>query len=156
MKIQAELDALDTEIEALEDHASSLGAQAYELRSKRDALISQAILEEKLLADSTWEIQSQGGSSSSYLEFTGNWEGSMQKIREMARKDYHSSFSLMDGVDLRFDDNDMTIQFADPKLILPFAKKNNLKLSGANITDRLAKLKREVAALETLVHQFNL
>jgi len=156
MKITKRIDELERQIQNLENRAADLSVEAHTLRTEKDTLIAQAILEEKMLDDTTWEIQANGAGGYSYLEFIGVVEGMMEEVQKLARKDYHSTFELQDGIALRFDDSDITIMFNDPKMILPFAKKNNLKLSGTSITDRLAKLKREVAALESLVHQFNL
>jgi hypothetical protein len=156
MKNQARLDELVQQIDNLENRAADLNEEAYSLRTEKDNLIAQAIIEDKMLFDTTWDIQSNGVGSTSYLEFIGNIEGKIEEVVQIARKDYHQTFNLQPGIAIRFDDNDITLQFEDPKMILPFAKKNNLKLSGASITDRLSKLKREVAALEMLVHQFNL
>jgi hypothetical protein len=80
----------------------------------------------------------------------------MEFIKELARTDYHSWFEITDGIQLRFDDNDISISFKETKQVMPFVKKNGLKIFGTGITDRLAKLKRDAVALETIVHQFNL
>lgn len=156
MKIDQELAELSAQIEQLETQAADLSVASYHLREKKEALIAQAIIEEKMLAKSTWDLQATGGASNTYLDFTGEYEGEIEKVRDLARRDYHSSFRLQEGVSLHFDDNDMSLHFDDPKMILPFAKRNDLLINGSNIVDRLSKLKREVVALETLVHHFNL
>lgn len=143
---------LSEQIKSLEDRAADLHVDAFTMRTEREALISQMILDEKLLADTDWEIKLDG-SSGVYLQWTA---GEMEAITELVRTDWHSWFELSDGIKLQFDDTDITLTFKEGKQLLPFAKKNKLKLNGTGISDRLAKLKREAVALEDICHQFNL
>lgn len=154
MNLREELDRLTALSEKLQNEAAELGGQEYEARKKKEEIVAKIILEEKLLEESTWEIQGDGVAS--YLEFTGPYEGKMKDARDLTRSGWHSSFEMEEGIEIRFDDNDTSLRFESPKMILPFVQKHKLFVSAPGVMDRLAKLKREVASLEILVHQFNL
>jgi len=63
---------------------------------------------------------------------------------------------MADGISLRFEAGDTSLVFKEPKQVMPFIKKHKIKLNGGTIVDRLAKMKRDTAALESIVHTFNL
>lgn len=145
--------SLSTEITALEDHSANLQTEAWALRQKRDELIAQMILDEKMLAGTQWEISLGDITNLNYRETNPD---ELKGVKELCRQDWHSSFELEEGVDLRFDDNEISLVFKDPKQVLAFVRKNELVITGSKVSDRLNHLKREVAALETVCHQFNL
>lgn len=154
-KLQNQIAKMTAEIKDLEDDAANLGVQAFDLRQKREELIAQMIMEEKLLSDTEWDLSLDGnaGASLSYKDSSPN---DMKFIKELARTDYHSWFEISDGIQLRFDDNDISLDFKESKQLIPFARKNGLRINGTGIKDKLAKLKRDVAALETICHQFGI
>lgn len=154
MNFKEQIQDLTLKIKELEDQSASLQVDAFTLRQRREEVIAQMILDEKLLADTSWDLSfDSSGVSLSYKESESD---SMEFIKELARTDYHSWFEIADGIQLKFDDNDISLSFKETKQLMPFVKKNGLKISGTGITDRLNKLKRDVVALETVVHQFNL
>jgi hypothetical protein len=155
MSFRKQIEELSSQIKELEDQSANLQVESFGLRQKREELIATMIVEDKLMADTEWDL-TLDGSSSAHLSYKETSSGSMEFIKELARTDYHSWFDITDGVQLRFDDNDISISFKETKQVMPFVKKNGLKISGTGITDRLAKLKRDAAALETIWHQFNL
>lgn len=155
MSFRKQIAELSSKIKELEDESANLQVESFALRQKREELIAQMIVEEKLMADTEWDLTLDGGSSA-HLSYKETATGAMEFIKELARTDYHSWFEISDGIQLRFDDNDISISFKETRQVMPFVKKNGLKISGAGITDRLAKLKRDAAALETICHQFNL
>jgi hypothetical protein len=148
--------AHSVEIKNLEDEAANLQTTSFSLRQKREELIAQMILEEKLLSDTDWDLSVGGGSGDAVLSYKETSPNTLEFIKELARTDYHSWFEIQDGIQLRFDDSDISLSFKESKQLMPFAKRNGLRISGAGIKDRLAKLKRDVVALETICHQFNL
>lgn len=154
-KLQEQIAEMTAEIKELEEEATNLGVQAFDLRQKREELIAQMIMEEKLLSDTDWDLSLDGnaGASLSYKDSSPN---DMKFIKQLARTDYHSWFEISDGIQLRFDDNDISLNFKESKQLMPFAKKNGLRINGTGIKDKLAKLKRDVAALETICHQFGI
>ncbi len=154
-KFQKQIATMTAEIKELEEEASNLSVKAFDIRQKREELIAQMILDEKLLSDTDWDLSLDGnaGASLSYKDTSPN---NMEFIRELARTDYHSWFEISDGIQLRFDDNDISLSFKESKQLMPFAKKNGLRINGTGIKDKLSKLKRDVAALETICHQFGL
>jgi hypothetical protein len=154
-KFQKQIAAMTTEIKELEEEASDLGVKAFGIRQKREELIAQMILEERLLSDTDWDLSLDGGNGAS-LSYKDTSPNNMEFIKELARTDYHSWFEISDGIQLRFDDNDISLTFKESKQLMPFAKKNGLRINGAGIKDKLSKLKRDVAALETICHQFGI
>ena len=153
MNFKAQIKELSDKIKDLEDRSSNLQLESYGLRQKREELIASMIVEDRLMADSEWDLTVDHNSSAHLSYKTG---GNMDYIRELAQADYHSWCELSDGINLKFDDSEITLTFKESKMVLPFAKKNGLKISGSTISARLAQLKRDAAALETICHQFNL
>ncbi len=80
----------------------------------------------------------------------------MKALLKLSKDDFHSRFELSDGIMLRFDDDEISISFKENRQLMPFIKKYGLKVSGNKIADKLAKLKRDVAALEVVCHTFNI
>lgn len=155
MDFEKKISELSSEIKSLDDQSADLATKSYELRQEREQLIAQMILGNKLLKDTNWEIFLDG-SNGVFLNFQNNQSSdSMGFIIDLAKTDYSSWFELSDGINLRFDDNDISISFKEAKQVVPFIKKNLLNVSGSGIVDRLAKLKRDVAALEAVIHQFS-
>lgn len=153
MDPRKKIDSLTTEIKALEDHSQNLQVDAWTLRQERDELIADLILDEKMLASTTWELALGDVTNLTYKETVA---GELDKVRELTRKEYHSTFELEEGVNLRFDDSEITLVFDEPKQVLPFIRKNGMNILGNKVADRLNHLKREVVALETICHQFSL
>ena len=155
MNFKKQIAELTNKIKDLEDKSANLQVESFALRQKREELIATMIVEEKLMADTEWDLTLDGNAGAN-LSYKETDSVSMEFIKELARTDYHSWFEITDGIQLRFDDNDISISFKETKQVMPFVKKNGLKISGTGITDRLSKLKRDAAALETICHQFNL
>jgi hypothetical protein len=145
--------SLTTEIKTLEDHSANLQVEAWSRRQERDELIADLILGEKMLAGTTWELSLGDITNLVHKEAV---EGELNKVRELTRKEYHSSFELEEGVNLRFDDSEINLVFDEPKQVLPFIRRNDINILGNKVADRLNSLKREIVALETLCHQFSL
>lgn len=155
MSFKKQIAELSTKIADLEEQSANLQVESFSLRQKREELIATMIVEDKLLFGTEWDL-TLDGSSGAQLSYKESESKSMEFIKELARTDYHSWFEITDGIQLRFDDNDISITFKETRQVMPFVKKNGIKISGSGITDRLAKLKRDAVALETIVHQFNL
>jgi hypothetical protein len=153
MSVREKIASLTTEISALEDRAANLQVDAWALRQERDELIAQLILDEKMLAGTTWELALGDITNLSYSETV---PGELDTIKSLIRTDWHSSFELEEGIELHFDDSEVSLIFKDPKQVLSFLRKNKLIIGGNKVADRLNHLKREVEALEIVSHQFNL
>lgn len=153
MSLKDDIASISVEIQALEEHSANLQADAWTLRQKRDELIARLILEEKMLAGTTWELALGDVSTLNYKETNPD---ELSQIKKLIRQDYHCSFEVENGVEIRFDDGEITLSFDEPKQVLPFAKKNELVISGSGVATRLNQLKREAAALELICHQFGL
>jgi hypothetical protein len=156
MSFKKQIAAHSAQIKKLEDQAANLQVESFALRQKREELIAQMILEEKLLSDTDWDLSTSPAGGDAVLSYKDTSPNDMEFIKDLARTDYHSWFEISDGIQFRFDDNDISITFKESKQLMPFVKKNGMRINGAGIKDRLSKLKRDVAALETICHQFNL
>jgi hypothetical protein len=156
MSIPKRIEEITAQVKDLDDRSAELQAEAFKLRTEREELIAQMILEDKMLANTDWELR-LSGEANPYLEYRGPIdEGTMDDLFKLARTDWHCWFELTDGIKLQFDDNNVSLTFSEAKQIMPFIKQNKLKVTGTGVSDKLAKLKREVAALEDACHQFNL
>lgn len=148
---------LTTSIAALEEQAADLQVRAFKQREMREHLMASMIIEEEMLAETNWEIRLDGNSAP-FLELKDiPAEGSpMEAVENLVKRDYRSWIELSDGIKLNIDDDEITLTFAEPKQLLPFIAKNKLKISGTGIQDRMARLKREVTALEEMCHKLNI
>lgn len=156
MTTRGRIDELTLRVKELDNQSAELLSQSFALRTEREELIAQMILEDKVLSNTDWELLISGDSSP-YLEYTGPIDTDpMQEVIKLARTDWHCWFELADGIRLQFDDNEVSLTFKEPRQLMPFVKKHNLLITGTGISDKLAKLKREVATLEDVCHQFNL
>lgn len=153
MTTQDRIKEIEEQVKVLEDRAANLQVDAWSLRQERDELIASLILEEKMLAGTCWELTLGDITNLSYSETT---PGELDKVKQLVRKDWHSTFELEEGVEIRFDDNEVSLSFKEPRQVLPFIRKNGLIIGGSKVADRLNHLKREVSALEKVCHQFNL
>ncbi len=155
MDFENKIKELSSQIKDLDDQSANLASKSYELRQEREQLIAQMILENKMLKGTNWSLYLDGSNGVVLNYQTNQASNSMDFISKMAQTDYSSWFELSDGIYLRFDDDDISISFKEAKQLVPFVKKHVLIVSGSGVTDRLAKLKRDVAALEAVIHQFS-
>ena len=155
MTFKTQINELSVKIKDLEDKSASLQADSFVLRQKREGLIAKMIIEDQLMTNTEWELTFDH-STSVRLTLKKDPDNRMEYVSELARTDYHSWFEIMDGVNLQFDDSEISLTFKEAKLVVSFAKKNGMKISGAAITAKLAQLKRDASALEVVCHQFNL
>lgn len=156
MSLKVQIDFLTKEINMLYKQAADVQDLAWKKVQLRETLISQIILEEKLLKDTDWKLEF-AGANDAYLAYVGKVAGTnMETILNMACHDWHSRFQMQDDISFHFNDNDISLHFAESKMILPFTQKYGLVINGSGIQDQLAKLKRDAASLELICHQFGL
>lgn len=156
-----QIEKMSEDISKLDNEASSSNDKAFALRQAREDLIAKMIIEDGLLDNTSWELSVSSANqvianTSMYLKFLSSSTDSMQIIEDLARRDYHSWFELEDGIKLQFDDTKISISFQDSKTVMPFVKKNKIILVASGVEKHLSKLKRDVAALEALCHQFKI
>jgi hypothetical protein len=155
MSVKNQIEKLTVQIKEKEYASNDLTMEAFKLRGERELLVAKMIQNDQLMADTNWELRLDGGSTL-YLEYRDPPGGKMDVVASFANSDYHSWFDLEDGIRLQFDDNDLSISFKEPKQLMPFVKKNKMKVTGSGILDRLAKLKREASVLEEVCHNFGI
>ena len=155
MSLKPRIEELSSLIKKIEDEAARFHAEGYDLRQERTGLIARMLVEEKLMEGTEWDL-TVDHNSVARLSLKKDDEGKMSYVEELARDGWHSYFEIESGITLQFDDNETAIEFQNSKIMIPFAKKNGMKVSGNTLTNKLSQLKRDVAALEIVCHQFNL
>lgn len=150
-KEQAE--KLKQEIDELTTKTNDLYQDMANKRIEREAILCDMILDDNMLANTSWEIKVVDRAT--FLYYLGD-EEAMKPVLDLMNADYHSWIELGPGVELRCDEGDFSMKFDHAKQVVPFAKKNGMNLSGKTITTSLSDLKRQVAALEEIVHLFGL
>jgi hypothetical protein len=154
MNLRDRISQIDALVVDLEDKSAILQGEAWNLRQEKDELIAKLILDEKMLANTNWDLTLGDITNLIHKEVT---PGAMDKITELIKAEYlYSTFELEPGVTLHFDEDNVTLSFEDAKLVMPFIRRNGMIIQGSRVTDRLNSLKREIVALETVCHQFNL
>ena len=154
MDIKSRIEETSTLIQTLEKDAADIQMKAFECRQEREALFAKFILEGKLLEATEWELFLKGDSNVYLRLHKDNAIKSIDTITDLIKVDYHTWFELIPGIELRFDDSDISLHFSESKQVIGFVKNNGLIVNGSGINDRLMKLKRDVVALEAICHQF--
>ncbi len=145
--INSQIKKIDLEIDSMMDNLS-------QLHTKKCDLFSQILEEEQLLKNSEWNLKHDPNLN---LEYDGKKNDViMQTFSKWLPDERLTWIDLEDGIQLRFNEDYVYLYFDDSKMILPFVNKHNIKIKGANITNKLLSLKREVAALEKICHQFSI
>ena len=166
MKLLNQILHLDKVIEELDNSALDSTHQAWLYRQQRHKLMAELILQKDLLSGSTWNVELINPGLTNFSSINLNYTGKisdpspMKEILDLARVSNFtsgtSSLQLMDGINIRFDDNHISLSFKESKMLLPFVQKYGLIINGSTIQDSLSKLKRDVAALELVCHQLKL
>lgn len=155
MSLKSQIKELSEEIKTLEDKSASLQAESFAMRQEREGLIARMIIEDKLMQNTEWDLYADHQSTARMI-LKSDPDNNMGYLAELARTDYHSWIEIQDGVSFRLEEGEISLTFKETKMVVAFAKKNGITICGSTITGRLAQLKRDVAALEMVCHQFNL
>lgn len=121
-------------------------------RDKRDSLISNIILEEKLLSKTQWDLVMHVHGNSAYLSASDGIHG-LPELTELARIDYHCRIQI-DDVYLSFDDNNVSIDFRNVSSAMEFINKHNVNIVTNKVLERLNLAKQEVKSLEAMLVKF--
>jgi hypothetical protein len=154
MDIKSRIEETSNLIQEFEKQSADLQMKAFECRQEREALFAKFILEGKLLDGTEWEIILKADNNVWLRLSKDNAAKSIDTITDLINVDYHTWFELEPGVEFRFDDTEVSIHFSESKQVIRFVNNNGIIVNGTGISDRLAKLKRDVTALETVCHQF--
>lgn len=153
MTNRSKLDKLNNSIQKLNQTINDSTDELYKFQNECGELLIQIVEDEKLLKDSLWDIEYF--SEHIYLVYSGIKNDSfLGPINTLCSGSGHSWLDIEPGIQLRFDEDEVSLHFDEVKSILPFAKKHKMKITGSNLSDKLQKLKRESSALEQLIHQF--
>jgi hypothetical protein len=146
---------IDKEVDALEDQHQEISNKMFKLKESKDILIREFILEEKLLVETTWEL-ALGTSNNIYLKLDVNDENKLSSLRDLCFVAWHDSFEIQDGISLHFDDGAYSLYANDPGQLKNFITNQSLKITATDVTDKVAKLSRQLNNLQEIIHQFNL
>lgn len=171
MNLKSRIKKLSTEIKSLDNKIADMGDKTYQLRVDRDHMVAELILEEKLLAHTDWLVSLTGTDK---IELLFNEKQSVNKelmelLMEIGADKLDLMLEMGDGVELwanrhldfsfvdASDDVelDLSLHFKHNKVAVGFIKKHELNVSGSGLNIRLAEMKRDVAALEIVLHQFS-
>ena len=149
---------INAELDKLVDQSNEVADKVGQLSSTRDSLLIEIIETENLLKDSNWELKFSG---QIFLEYAGKVDDYIMSTILSYAKSSGSSYQyvwlqLESGIQFRIDEDEVSLHFDEPKMILPFVKKHKVKITGSSVVDRLRNLKREVASIEQICHEFSL
>ena len=147
-----QLERLTAEINSLDDKAAELYEQSSKLRESREILISSLIIDHKLLNGTEWEFSLRADNSVSLRLTKDSDIVSIESLFEIFKSAW---FELLPGIELNIDE-EITLHFTENKQVVKFVKNNGMILNGSTVMSRLDRLKRDVAALENICHQFNI
>jgi len=155
MTNRSNLEKLNTSIKKIDDSINQSVEDMSKLQIESEEILIQIIKDEKLLKNSIWDIEYVH--EHIYLNYAGDrYDIVMGQISNLCSGSYHSWLNLENGIQLRLDEEKVSLHFDEAKTILPFANKHQIKITGNNVSDKLQKLKRESSALEQLIHQFSI
>ena len=141
---------LNEQYNTVNDKISSITEEQYKL-------LQQIIQEEHLFDGTKWELKLSGDQV--YLtcqDSRKDESSSLHKLDALLNGSYHYFFTLEEDVEIRFDDNEISIHFEENKAVMLFCKKYKMTISSSTVAGKLQALKRQVNQLEILAHQFNI
>jgi len=155
MTTKDKINNFTNEIISLEKDRDLLSNKIDDLFFKRDELIFQFLIENEVLLDTRWEIKAdaRGGAYLDYIPHN-NINDPFSLLKEITKN--HSWFDLGKEITFELNEGAICLAFRDVKQVLPFVKKTKLILVGNSIVNSMSKLKREISALESICHNFNI
>lgn len=158
MSYRKDLDKLNTVINSHDNEINKMVEELSKFQIQKNDLIIKIIEDENILKNSKWDLEAAARGMPKLIYSGKADDPLMEDIHNMLG---HDNFCWLDidsaqGIQLQIEGTDVQLSFDHSKTILPFVKKHGLKISGTNVTDKLLALKREVNAIEQLVHQFAL
>lgn len=154
MTDRSRIEVLNADIKKLDQSINDTVDKISLLQQEASNLMIKIIEEENLLKNTLWEINVSYKIS---LDYAGDKNDAMFKpITDLCHGTWHTWLDMEDGIQLRFDEDTVSLHFEESKQIISFANKHQIKIRGSNVIDKLQTLKRETATLEHLVHQFSI
>ncbi len=144
MSTREELDQVLKSIGEQENKIADVYQTIDPLIKKRDELIWNIILEEKLFSKLQWQLE-----DSQTLSCFIRDEEALQKLFGGL---YITNLSPLPGITTSISSDYFSFYFADTKLIPSFVRKMDLIMDATEITDKLQRCRREVESLEILCH----
>lgn len=154
MSDRSRIEIINADIKKMDDSINDTVDKISLLQKEASDLMIKIIEEDNLLKNTLWEINVSYKIS---LDYSGDKNDAFFKpITDLCNGAWHTWLDMEDGIQLRFDEDTVSLHFEETKQIVSFANKHQIKITGSNVTDKLHTLKREVSTLEQLVHQFSI
>lgn len=151
---KSKIELINASITELDKNINEALDKVEVLRQEGSALMIQIIEEEQLLKNTTWELDVI---HKTYLSYCGSKKDLVFKpISDLCANIWHTWIDVEDGIQLRFDDENVSLHFDEVRTILPFVNKHKLKINGKNVSDKIRILKHEISTLEQLIHRFSI
>lgn len=122
------------------DQISQLRTQEKELQEKiwnllveQEQLAIQIVREDNLFAKCDWDLKVKRGLKSIDMHLECHIDDLYQEIVDLLRSNYHCRFEILPGCFLYFDDNSITLTFADINQAIDFIRDNKLELPLGNL-----------------------
>jgi GTP-sensing pleiotropic transcriptional regulator CodY len=157
MSLRARYEEINEQIKKLDDQSNLIYNEIATLNEEQAKIIQTIIKTEKALEGSSWELKLNNDRV--YLVCLDKREDAGNPLRSidvLINNTYHYSFNLEEGVEIRFDDDEISIHFEENKLAMPCIKQYKLKVTSGTIATKMQALKRQVNQLELIAHQFNI
>jgi hypothetical protein len=155
MTKRKELSQLKIAMVEMDKRIHDLHHEQFALSEKVGETVCQIIFEEKLLAETKWELNTNNYSKL-YLELKDcEQDPNYKRIFELIDSSNNCTFQLETGIQLNYF-SDVSIEFDDNNMIPVFVRKNAMIIDGNNVTNKLHSHRRDVRTLETICHLFNI
>jgi hypothetical protein len=142
------LDELKQDINTLQEQRNKTYEVEQGLVQEYNSVLLEKIISEKLLHKYEWEIKLSGYHI--YLSSTRRDDRKVTSL--MINSDYHCGIDLTDHVQLRSDDNELSIAFSDNKEIAPFIADWDLKINCSGIEKKIKSLIDEADQLNDILN----
>jgi hypothetical protein len=134
----------------IRDRISVLYTKSAELDEKLGEIKIKYVLSKGLLKVATWRLD---GSREDQLVLSSHCK-KHEELADVLQEDHHCSQVIAEGVKLRFDDWDISLQFDSFERGIAFIKEQGLQTNLKDFKTKCAALKQSVANLEAFIGLF--
>lgn len=146
MSVKEEFEALNAKIETITQQTNELHKKSVDLQMKRDALLSDYLLEESILSQKPWRILGEDRwCRLECVKRSSDWK----LLSDLAETNYHCYKDFGNGISLHFNDGRIELSFRDGiSQMAEFIKTHKITILDSDIRKRYKKLQKDIAALE--------
>jgi hypothetical protein len=148
-----QIEEIDQQNKILDAKYRELDQARQTLMQRHDELIIQFVRESRLLQGTKWRIDITRTSYADMvlIPYSVHIQPEMESLIKLLRTDWHCSIELQEGVSLRFDDNDISLNFKNSSLVVPFIQQHGIVVITLDLRDKIDKLKKDIIALEEVL-----